>query len=40
LRHLNPYKIAVSDTAGLMQFSFNREPLELAREVLERYYRG
>jgi len=33
-------KIAVSDTAGLMQFSFNGEPLELAGEILERYYRG
>ncbi len=36
-RHNN--KLALSDTAGLVQFSFNDEPLELAREILEQYYR-
>ncbi|MGK7882290.1 MAG: DUF4007 family protein [Crocosphaera sp.] len=36
-RHNN--KLALSDTAGLIQFSFNDEPFELAREILEQYYR-
>lgn len=33
----NPH-ITLSDTAGLIQFSFNRDPIELAQEILENYY--
>ena len=32
------HQIALSDTAGLIQFSFNSEPLELANDILEKYY--
>lgn len=32
------HQTALSDTAGLIQFSFNSEPLALAKEILEKYY--
>ncbi|MEM8779050.1 MAG: DUF4007 family protein [Cyanobacteria bacterium P01_G01_bin.49] len=32
-------QVALSDTAGLIQFSFNDEPWELAKDILEQYYR-
>lgn len=32
--------IALSDTAGLIQFSFKEEPEELANKILEQYYRA
>jgi hypothetical protein len=31
-------QVNLSDTAGLMQFSFNSEPLTLAKEILDKYY--
>lgn len=33
-------KLNLSDAAGLIQFSFTGEPAQLARGILDRYYRG
>ena len=32
--------IRISDSAGLIQFSFSREPLVLAEDILDKYYRA
>jgi hypothetical protein len=32
--------LALSDSAGLIQFSFQEEPVELANEILDQYYKA